>query len=113
MHELSLAERLIDMIEEAGARQGFRRVRHIYLEVGTLAGVEVESLRLGLSAAGCGSVADGASIHITTPAGQARCLDCEAVVEISACYEPCPLCGRHRLDICGGDRVILNYLEVE
>lgn len=113
MHELSLAERLIELIEESCVQQTFQHVREIHLEVGSLAGVEVEALRLGIEAAGAGTVAEGAILHISTPKGRAYCLDCSRDIEISAYYEPCPLCGGHHLEISGGDRLILKHLEVE
>jgi hydrogenase nickel incorporation protein HypA/HybF len=113
MHELSLAQSLIELIEEESERQNFRRVRKIWLEVGALAGVEPEALRFGFEVATEATCAEGAELHISTPPGLAWCFDCERTAEIRAYYDGCPNCGGHRLQVTGGDQLKLNQLEVE
>ena len=113
MHELSLVERLIDMMEQTAREHSFHRVRGIHLEVGSLAGVEVDALRLALDLATPRTLAEGAAIHIETPTGTARCQACEREIELTSLHEPCPHCGSHRLKITGGDCLLLKHLEVE
>lgn len=113
MHELSLAERLIDLMEQAAIEQSFTCVRALHLEAGSLSGVEPSALRFALESSTTGTLAEGAIIHITAITATALCLDCQMSSVISAVYEPCPQCGSHRLNITGGDRLILKHLEVE
>ena len=42
MHELSLAEEIVRMVESAAARDHFSSVATLTLEAGTLAGAEVQ-----------------------------------------------------------------------
>ena len=42
---MSLMEGMLQIIEENARTQGFGRVRNVILEIGKLAGVEVEALR--------------------------------------------------------------------
>ena len=44
MHEMSLCESIMQIIEEA-QRQGFKRVIRVRLEIGRLSGVEIEAMR--------------------------------------------------------------------
>lgn len=44
MHERSLAEGILQMCENAAAREGCRRVTEVRVEIGALAGIEVEAL---------------------------------------------------------------------
>jgi hydrogenase nickel incorporation protein HypA/HybF len=44
MHEMSLAEGILQICEDAAAREGCRRVTEVRIEIGALAGVEVEAL---------------------------------------------------------------------
>lgn len=113
MHELSLAERLVEIIQEAQIRESFYKVKRIHLEIGVLAGVEVEALRFGMASACMDTVAAEAVVEMTVVEGRAHCPACAKDVEISTFHEPCPLCGQHRLKITGGDRLLLKHLEVE
>ena len=48
MHELSLAESAVDLIEQAAVRDGFARVRTVFIEIGRLSCVDPEALRFDL-----------------------------------------------------------------
>jgi hydrogenase nickel incorporation protein HypA/HybF len=113
MHELSLAQSLIELIEEESQRQAFMRVRKIWLEVGALAGVEPEALRFGLEVATQKTCAEGAELDMSILPGSAWCFDCEKTIEIQALYDGCPHCNSHRLQVTGGDQMKLKQLEVE
>ena len=47
MHEMSLAQGILQIVEDTLAREGGGRVSLIRLEVGRLAGVELDALRFG------------------------------------------------------------------
>ena len=58
MHEMSLAEGIVQLLEEHAHTQQFRRVKQIWLQVGELAGVEPEALTFCLDVVLRGSLAD-------------------------------------------------------
>ncbi|HNH90456.1 MAG TPA: hydrogenase maturation nickel metallochaperone HypA, partial [Thiobacillaceae bacterium] len=41
---MSLAEGILQIVEDTAAKQGFKRVTEVRLEIGALSGVEVEAL---------------------------------------------------------------------
>lgn len=112
MHELSLAESLIDLIEDEARRSGFTRVRTVRLEIGTLAGVEPDALRFGFEVAAQNTCAEGAQLDILAPPGEAWCFQCERTVEIAAYHDGCPHCASHRLQVTQGTQFQLKELEV-
>lgn len=112
MHELSLAESLIETIEAASLKQNFTRVRTVWLEAGKLSGVEPEALQFGFQSASQGTVAEGAVLEISEPPGEAWCEGCNTAIIIMAYYDPCPHCHGHRLRITGGEQFRLKELEV-
>jgi hydrogenase nickel incorporation protein HypA/HybF len=69
MHELSLADGILRLVEDAATREQFRRVAHLHLEAGTRAGVEVSALRFALEAIAPGTCLEGARISIDEPQG--------------------------------------------
>jgi len=110
MHELSLAEGILRLVEDAAARERFRRVGQLRLEAGTLAGVEVHALRFALDAMAQGTCLEGAQIIIDEPPGVGWCQRCEATITVDSRSDPCPRCGGYPVQLTGGDA--LRVLEL-
>ncbi len=113
MHEMSLAEDLLALVEQAANAQGFRRVREINLEIGALAGVETEALAFCLESVLKGSLAEGARVNFTAVPGEGWCLECAAKVPIAALYAPCPRCGGYQVQATSGFEMRVKDLLVE
>jgi hydrogenase nickel incorporation protein HypA/HybF len=113
MHEMSLAEGILQIVEEAAARQGFKRVREVRLEIGALSGVEVDALSFCLDVVLKGSVAEGARVAVERLPGQGYCLGCGKSVEIQALYDACPRCGSYQVQATGGTQMRVKDLLVE
>jgi hydrogenase nickel incorporation protein HypA/HybF len=111
VHELSLAAEILRLVQDAAAREHFRRVAMLRLEAGALAGVEVGALRFALDAVAPGTCLAGAQIEIEEPPGRAWCGQCAAEVAIESRAEPCPHCGGLALRPTGGDSLrVLDLL---
>jgi hydrogenase nickel incorporation protein HypA/HybF len=113
MHEMSLVESMIELIESESRTRGFARVRTVRLAVGALGHVEPEAMRFCFDAVTRGTIAEGARLEIRTVPGEAWCLDCGKRVAIAERYGACPECGRHQVQITGGDALRLEELEVD
>lgn len=113
MHEMSLAEGIVQLIEEASVREGFSSVKLVALEIGRLSSVEPEALAFCFDAATRGSIAEGARLEIENVPGQGVCPQCGATVEVEALYDPCPKCGAFGLRITGGTEMRVKELEVD
>jgi hydrogenase nickel incorporation protein HypA/HybF len=113
MHELALANGIVRMVEAAASREHFLRVAQLRLEIGALAGVEPQALRFALTAMMTGSCLAGGEITIDETPGLARCLDCDAGVEIASYIDPCSRCGSYALQATGGTELrIVDLLVV-
>ena len=113
MHEMSLAENVLQIIEDASRTQQFRRVRTVVLEIGALAAVEPEAMRFAFDAVMRGTLADGARLELIEITGQGRCADCAAMVEMDEPLALCPQCGSGRVRVTGGDRMRVLEMEAE
>lgn len=113
MHEMSLAEGVLQLMEDAAASQGFGRVKTVWLEIGQLAAVEVEAMRFCFDAVTRGSLAEGAALEIVELPGQGWCMKCAATVPISEQFGACPQCGSHQVQATGGTEMRVKELEVE
>lgn len=112
MHELSLAEGVLRLVDDAAQREGFARVQKLTLEAGALAGVEVRALRFALEALQPGTRLAGAEIIIEEPPGQAWCMRCCTSVPILSRTDACPHCGGYQLHPTGGTELRVRDLVV-
>ena len=102
MHELSLADGILRLIEQTRARDPFERVTLLKLEAGALSGVEISSLRFALEVVATGTCLEQAKIEINEPAAAAWCMACSLSVPIRSRLDPCPQCGGFQLQPTGG-----------
>lgn len=112
MHEMSLCEGILQIVEDQAKAQQFSEVRKIRLEIGRFAGVEIEALRFGFDVVMKNSVAQDAELEIIELPGQAFCFGCGEQVAIGDRLDPCPLCGSDRLTPTGGQEMRIKDLEV-
>ena len=113
MHEMSLADGVLQVIEDSAKANGFTRVKTVWLEIGALAGVEVEAMRFCFDAVVKGTIADGCRLEIIETPGQAYCLACGNTVPIQQRYDPCPSCGGYQVQPTGGMELKVRELEVD
>ncbi|MBI3481147.1 MAG: hydrogenase maturation nickel metallochaperone HypA [Nitrosomonadales bacterium] len=113
MHEMSLAESVLQLIEDEARNQGFSRVKTVCLEIGQLACVEKESMRFCFDAVVHGSIAERAQLEIIETAGQGICASCALEQPIVALHEACSNCGSHEIRVICGDAMRVIELVVE
>jgi hydrogenase nickel incorporation protein HypA/HybF len=112
MHEMSLAESVLDVIKDASCDQGFKRVKTVWLEIGQLSCVEAEAMRFCFDSVMKDTLADGAKLEIIRTKGRGRCPACEHEAPIATLYEACPQCGSYGLQVIAGDAMRVKELEV-
>jgi hydrogenase nickel incorporation protein HypA/HybF len=112
MHELSLVESAIQIIEDAARAQQFQRVRVVWLEVGCLAGVEPDALRFCFDAVSQGTVAQNARLEIVDAPGSGACADCGNVHPVRNFLDACPACGAYAVRVIGGTGMRVKELDV-
>lgn len=113
MHEMSLCEGILQIIEDEAAKQQYSKVKKVSLEIGALSGVELEAMRFGFDAVCRNSIAEGSLLEIIELPGQAWCMECAKTVEAKQRYDACPDCGSYQLQVTGGDEMRIKELEVE
>lgn len=112
MHELALARALVVQLEEEAARHDVARILRVKLAIGALAIVDADALAFAFDVAAAGTLAEGAALEMTRPAGAAHCLGCGADVAIRSRADLCPRCGGGRLVITGGEDTTIREMEV-
>ena len=113
MHEISIAERLVELIEEESRNHGFSRVKAIRLKIGMLGHVEPDALQFCFESVSQGTLAEGAYLELETIAGVGWCSRCRRTVAIAERYDVCPACSQIGVRMTAGDELRLTELVVE
>ncbi len=108
MHEMALAESMVEIVEATARRNGATRVTEVRLELGALSHVERGALAFCFDAVTRGGLADGARLAIIATPGLAWCMPCGESVSIDNRGEPCPRCGGYQLQVTAGDEMRLK-----
>ncbi len=112
MHELSLCESVLQLIEQQAQSAQFQQVKTVCLEIGQLSGVDAEAMRFCFDSVMRGSVADQAVLEIIDVAGQGWCPHCAQTVALQLRYDACPNCGQFPVQIKDGEQMRIKHLEV-
>ncbi len=112
MHELSIALGIVKIAENEIANAKAKKVVLIELEIGTLAGIEFDSLDFVWPAAVKHTVLENAEKKINIIKAKGKCLDCEIVFEIKNIYDSCPNCNSFLKGIIQGKELRVKALEV-
>ncbi len=112
MHELSIAMGIVKIAEKEAEKLNISEVKAIDLEIGTLSGIEIESLNFAWPMAIAGSVLEKAEKRIYIIPAKAKCLECEHVFEIKNLFDDCPVCGSHFKDIFQGKEMRVKSIEI-
>ena len=113
MHEMSLAEGVLQIMEDQARAQDFTKVKTVWLEIGRLSHVDPHAIAFCFDAVTKETLAEGAKLEIIRTPGQAWCHDCVEQVEIASLVDDCPKCGGHRLQVTDGDDMRVKELEVD
>ncbi len=113
MHELSIAQSLIEQLEEHAATHNFKKVTRITLEIGVLAGIEKSALFFCFDSVAKNTLAEGAQLIIVDKAARGICQHCQQQVSPRSWYEPCPHCGQMGMTMSEGLEMLIKSLQVE
>jgi hydrogenase nickel incorporation protein HypA/HybF len=112
MHEMALAESMLEIVESTARQAGGSRVTNVRLEIGTLSHVATDALRFCFDVVTKGSLADGATLDIEDVPGEAWCMPCGATVPLAQVGDPCPRCGSFQLAVTAGSGMRVKDIAV-
>ncbi len=112
MHEMALAEGMLEIVEDAARKNGAERVAVVCVELGALSHVEAEALRFCFDAVTRGGPAAGARLDIVTTPGEAWCMPCGTRVPVAALGDACPRCGSYQLEVVRGEDMRVREIEI-
>ena len=112
MHEMAIAEGILDIAREHAVRENSARITKIGLLIGEMAGVEEDALRFCFSSLVNGTLAQDAELSIKRVPLVGRCGGCGHEQAIENYIFICPECGGG-LSIVSGRELRVEYLEMD
>ena len=113
MHELSIAQSVVDTVEKELASRPGALLRKVGMRIGELAGVDADSLRFSWDCLTRETAFEGVTLEIETRAWQRRCSRCELIFAVDDFQTICPRCATEETEPEGGDELDVAYLELE
>jgi hydrogenase nickel incorporation protein HypA/HybF len=110
MHEMPLAEGILEVALRAAEDQPIRRVR---VRAGALQRVVADSLQFCFELAAAGTPAAEALLDLAILPARLRCRHCQAETEVMAPPFLCGSCGDPDVAYVGGDELLVDGVELD
>ena len=113
MHEFSIVQSLLDLIEKNAKENNAKSVSKVVVKIGKLSGVEPHLLKIAFDTFKEKTICENAQLEMVIQDVIALCEDCsrEFVVENNRFI--CPFCEGYNLKIVDGEDMYLMSLELE
>lgn len=113
MHELSIAENILEIVKDNLSSNGGGRLRSVKVRIGELAGVVPDSLDFCFTAITKGTEMDGAVLEIERTGIVAHCADCGKDSDVKGLVFKCPSCGSLSVKVITGNELQVVEIEVD
>ncbi len=112
MHELSLCQSILNIIQNYANEHNFNQVQSLLLSFGKLSCIQEEALSFSFQAVAKGTVAEGAELKFRIYPVQTYCFLCGKTCETDEYTGECPDCGSIKVVLQGGTEE-LKLLEMQ
>jgi len=111
MHEMSIATNILEIAEDS--MDGHDNLLSITVQVGELAGVELEALQFCFNALRASSRYPDLTFIIDEIPGEGECQKCGAAVKMDELFAVCSECGNFTVKPVRGQELRVTSIEVE
>lgn len=113
MHELSIAQNLLEIASGECLKQGFKEIESINIRVGRASGIMPDALNFAFNAIKSDSIAADATLHIEEVPVTGLCEDCGNTFTVAGEYVLCcPSCKGTSFKISAGRELDIIDMEV-
>jgi hydrogenase nickel incorporation protein HypA/HybF len=114
VHELSIAQSLLDIVVQEAKRHGVERVIRVGVKVGTFSAVVPSALTFSFDLIKEDTVASQAELAIEEVPLMGRCQDCGQVLEnLDSPIADCPNCGSKKIELTQGRELTIAFIETD
>jgi len=113
LHEFSIVQSLLSLIEENAKINGAKAVSKVVVKIGKLSGVEPHLLKMAFDTFKEKTICENATLEMVIQDIVAKCEDCNKEFTIKDNRFICPNCEGFNLKILDGEDMYLMSLELE
>ena len=113
MHELSVAQNIISIVEEHTKDHQDKKIKTVHLKVGKMSNVLIDSLRFCFESLISGTRLAEAKLLVEEITVTLFCGSCKKQTEISEFSFSCVHCGSTNVQMISGNELTISELEVE
>jgi len=113
MHEVSIAQGMLDIAIDNCTKQGYTRIDSIKVKIGKASGIVPDSLQFAFEALKPGTIAETAVLAIEEIPVGGFCKKCKKNFTVEEAYViSCPMCGDTSFQIETGRELNIDEMEV-
>ena len=113
MHEMSIAQSLIEIIEEEMLKYDARILRSVRLNIGQMSAIVPDALSFCFKVITSGTELEGARLIMDIIPLKGYCYTCESEFEIKDYTFICPSCGTTKIETIAGQNLSIVEIEVD
>lgn len=112
MHELSIAQSIVELAEDIAQKEKADSVQSIDIEIGTLSGVVLDALEFALEMTVKNTKLENAKINYLKIDGLANCTNCNFQFKTNDLLAFCPNCNKASFKIIDGKQLRIKSITV-
>lgn len=113
MHEISIANNIIEILEDYSQSIKNKKMKAVYLKIGEMSNVLVESLLFGFKSLVHNTKFERIELIIENIPLGIICRNCKEPAEISEMSFDCKFCGNSEIEIISGRELEISKIEFE
>jgi hydrogenase nickel incorporation protein HypA/HybF len=113
VHELAIAESIVQNVLAACQRNGYRHVSTVGLRIGVLTDVVPDALEFGFKAITQDTSLQNTALEIERVPVQGRCQSCGFEFQVEEFVFVCPRCEGRDIRMSQGNELDIAYLDIE
>jgi len=112
MHELSIAQNIIDIVQENLAPDQKQAVKTVRVKVGKLSNILVDSLLFGFEALTKETNLEGVTLEVEQLPLRIKCNDCGKETDLDDYVFSCPICQSLAIKVISGQELLVQEIEL-
>jgi hydrogenase nickel incorporation protein HypA/HybF len=113
MHELAIAESIVNTVLKEAEKQAFPKVISVAVRIGALTDIVPDSLQFGFDTIIIDTPIAGATLKIESIPVKGKCRACQKDFEVEEYIFVCPNCFSGDIEVMQGQELEIAYIEIE
>ena len=112
MHELSIAQSIVELAEEVAKKEKACSIQSIEIEIGALSGVVIQALEFAMDVTVKNTMLKNSKINFIKINGAALCNNCKKEFKTNTLLAFCPDCKKANFTIIEGKQLRIKSLTI-